>query len=632
MDESYHSLLAAGIEKKYRQLEQDIMDDIVRRIRKAGTITDSADWQIQRLIILGNSTQDIEDLIRKAVDGNEAEVRRLYAEVIDREYTRDRGLYEQVGKEFTPYEQNPELQQITNALVDQSSEELYNITKSMGFMIDNGHGGKVFTPLADVYNGYLDQAITGMANGAYDYNTLIRRMVGQMTASGLRTDHAFSDGGNDYGIDYASGWHNRIDVAARRALLTGFGQLTGRVTDMNAQRLGTQYFEVTWHAGARPDHAVWQGKVYTKEQLTTKCGLGTGSGLLGWNCRHTYYPFIPGISERLYTDEWLAEQNAREATPKRFRGREYTTYEATQKQRQMETAMRARREQVQLLRDGGADPEDITTAQCKYQAQLDEYKRFSKAMGLPEQMERVYTGRTQGRIAPSPQTYAKWQAEQINRAKERQEKKRQADIRAAQRAASQNAPASGTIKRDPGVPASWKKGEPMTAQQAVTGTNPNFKLYTKEWTLNCQRCVSAFEARMRGYNVEARARILTGVDELPYMNARTGWLSVYNGATVTSVHKSTGKACRATIESEMQNWGDGARAIVRVRWKSGGGHVFNALQVDGQTVFVDPQSGSMDCSGYFAAGMIKPGMTELVRIDNLDFTDRIELCAKQKEE
>lgn len=161
--------------------------------------------------------------------------------------------------------------------------------------------------------------------------------------------------------------------------------------------------------------------------------------------------------------------------------------------------MRARREQVQLLRDGGADPEDITTAQCKYQAQLDEYKRFSKAMGLPEQMERVYTGRTQGRIAPSPQTYAKWQAEQINRAKERQEKKRQADIRAAQRAASQNAPASGTIKRDPGVPASWKKGEPMTAQQAVTGTNPNFKLYTKEWTLNCQRCVSAFEARMRGY-------------------------------------------------------------------------------------------------------------------------------------
>lgn len=440
MDQSYHDQLAAGVEKRFRDLEMSIMDDIIRRIRKAGTITDSADWQIQRLIILGNSTQDIEDLIRKAVDGNEEEVRRLYAEVIEREYTRDRSLYEQIGKEFIPYEQNPELQQLTDALVRQSSEELYNITKSTGFMLDNGRGGKVFTPLADVYNGYLDDAITGMANGAYDYNTLVRRMVSQMTTSGLRTDHAFSDGGSDYGVDYASGWHNRVDVAARRALLTGFGQLTGHVTDLNAQRLGTDYFEVTWHAGARPDHAAWQGKVYTKEQLTTKCGLGTGPGLLGWNCRHTYYPFIPGVSERLYTDEWLEEQNARENTPRRFRGKEYTTYEATQKQRQMETAMRARREQVQLLRAGGADKEDITIAQCKYQAQLEQYRSFSKAMGLEEQTERIYTGRTPGRISPSPQVYAQWQAEQAakaaNRAKERAEKQRRAAQDAAQKGAS----------------------------------------------------------------------------------------------------------------------------------------------------------------------------------------------------
>ena len=98
MDQSYHDQLAAGVEKRFRDLEMSIMDDIIRRIRKAGTITDSADWQIQRLIILGNSTQDIEDLIRKAVDGNEEEVRRLYAEVIEREYTRDRSLYDQIRK------------------------------------------------------------------------------------------------------------------------------------------------------------------------------------------------------------------------------------------------------------------------------------------------------------------------------------------------------------------------------------------------------------------------------------------------------------------------------------------------------------------------------------------------------
>lgn len=142
------------------------------------------------------------------------------------------------------------------------------------------------------------------------------------------------------------------------------------------------------------------------------------------------------MSERLYTDEWLEEQNRKEATPRRFRGKEYTAYEATQKQRQMETAMRARREQVQLLRAGGADKEDITIAQCKYQAQLEQYRSFSKAMGLEEQMERVYTGRTKGRISPSPQVYAQWQAEQIAKAQERAEKRRRADQDAAQRGGS----------------------------------------------------------------------------------------------------------------------------------------------------------------------------------------------------
>lgn len=435
MDESYHNLLAAGVEKKMRDLEVSIMEDIVRRIQKAGTITETADWQIQRLIILGNSTEDIQALISKAVDGNEEMVRQLYDEVIAREYTGMKEIYEATGKQFIPYEQNAELQQLVDAMVQQSTEELFNITKSTGFMVDMGNGSKVFTPLSEIYNGYLDDAINGMVNGAYDYNTLTRKMVNQMTASGLRTDHQFRDGGSDYGVDYASGHHNRIDVAARRALLTGFGQVAGRVTDLNAQRLSTNYFEVSWHGGSRPSHALWQGRVFSKEELRSVCGLGQGGGLLGWNCRHTYYPFIPGVSQRQYSDEWLEQKAAEEAKTVKWRGKEYNAYQATQRQRQLETAMRARREQVQLLRQSGADPETITEYQCKYQATLQEYRAFSEKMHLETQMERVYTGRTPGRISPSPQKYAAWQAEQINRAKERQEERRRKDMEEAQKAA-----------------------------------------------------------------------------------------------------------------------------------------------------------------------------------------------------
>lgn len=265
-----------------------------------------------------------------------------------------------------------------------------------------------------MYDDYLDQAIVDITSGALDYNTVIRRVVREMTRSGLRTDHAFSTNSIDYtGIDYPSGWHNRIDVAARRAILTGVSQLTDQITRKNAEILGVDRFEVSRHVGARPEHAEWQGKVYTMEQLEDICGLGTGTGLLGWNCRHSYYLFFPG-SERQYTDEWLGEQREAEAVKQSFRGREYNTYEATQKQRRMETNMRAQRSKVRLLEEGEADPDDIVIAKCKYQAQLDEYKEFSRKFRLPEQKERIYAD-LKGRVAPSQVTYRKWQGGEIQR-------------------------------------------------------------------------------------------------------------------------------------------------------------------------------------------------------------------------
>ncbi len=304
---------------------------------------------------------------------------------------------------------------ITNALIQQSNDELFNISKSLGFMVDMGNGRRVFTPLSEIYNGYLDNAITMLASGAFDYNTLIRRVVGEMTASGLRT------------VDYASGHSNRVDVAARRALLTGMGQLTGHISQMNGQALETDKYEVDWHPGARPDHAKWQGRVWSYQQLVDVCGLGTGAGLLGWNCRHTYYPFIEGISVRNYTDEWLDAMDQKEAQKIPYRGKEYNAYEATQKQRQMETAMRAQRQKAQLLKEGGADPDTVLNARCKYQAMLDEYKEFSRKFKLPEQRERIYAD-LRGRVAPSQRTYKKWQAEQANKAARRAaEKERKAD-------------------------------------------------------------------------------------------------------------------------------------------------------------------------------------------------------------
>lgn len=391
MNRSYESRLTSGVEKKFRKLENRIMEDVIRRIKLTGTITSSADYQLNRFYILGNSSEVIEDIVKKAVGNSFPETFELYDEVVESQYVRSKKLYEQVNQEYIPYEENLELQQLVAALIEQSNNDLYNITKSLGFQVDMGNGRKVFSPLSDYYNEYLDQAMIEITSGAFDYNTVIRHVVSQMTNSGLRT------------IEF-SGKTSRCDVAARRALMTGISQLTARITEFNAAKLGTEYFEVDWHSGARPSHRVWQGKVWSKQQLIDVCGLGTGPGLLGWNCYHEYYPFFPGISERNYTDDWLEEQNRKEDVPKAFRGKEYTLYEATQRQRYLETCLRAQRQKVKLLQDAGADPDTVTLAQCKYQARLDEYAEFSRTMGLQEQRERIYYD-LQGRIAPGQKAY-----------------------------------------------------------------------------------------------------------------------------------------------------------------------------------------------------------------------------------
>lgn len=377
--------ISLRMEMKWTEAESRIIQDIVRRIQKNGKITSTADYQINRLVELGKSKEEIEQILKGALNATYPEMYKLYDDVANWEYVRNKDIYEQVNGTFIPPEENEYMKQISEAMKAQTEDTLTNLSRSYGFSVMMGTK-RVFMPFAQYYQQYVDAAIMDIISGGYDYNTVIRRVVTQMTNSGLRT------------VDYASGRSNRVPVAARMSILTGVSQITGKINERNAKLLGTEYFEVDWHPGARPSHAVWQGKVYSREELETVCGLGTVTGLCGANCYHVYYPFVPGISERLYSDEWLEEQNQKELETKEWNGKEYNLYEQTQKQRQMETAMRAQREKIDALKAAKVSSDEITLAKAKYQAQLNEYARFSRKMGLVEQRERIYYD-MRGRLA-----------------------------------------------------------------------------------------------------------------------------------------------------------------------------------------------------------------------------------------
>jgi len=366
-----------ALDAPMKGLSARIMSDIVRRIRENGEITAAADWQIDRLVQLGQSSEEIKAAISEALGASEEITDKLFEDVIGKGYARDESLYKATGKVQIPFKDNEPLQQLISDVTAQTNATLHNITQSLGFA-ERINNHIVFTPIADYYQKTLDNAMFDIASGAFDYNTVLKRVVRELTNSGLRT------------VDYVTGWSNRVDVAARRAVMTGMSQLTAKVNDQNADELETDWFEISWHSGARPSHW-WGGKWYKKEQLKSICGLGAVTGLCGVNCYHDYSPVIPGISEPSYSPEELEKLEQQEKEPIEWNGKKYTKYEATQRQRQLETTMRAQREEMALLEEGGADEDDLINCRARYMGTSHEYVRFSQAMGLPQQRERVYT-------------------------------------------------------------------------------------------------------------------------------------------------------------------------------------------------------------------------------------------------
>lgn len=166
----------------------------------------------------------------------------------------------------------------------------------------------------------------------------------------------------------------------------------------------------------------------------------------------------------------------------------------------------------------------------------------------------------------------------------------------------------------------------------VKNTNPNYSSTDPEsvYNINCQRCVSTYEARRRGFDVEALP-VPEGADNLPIMRHPKGWPSVYKNAELIDCSAATGEGGRENVERLMEGWGDNCRAIVRVRWLpecGGGGHVFMAERVNGVTRFVDPQSGETDAADHFS--FAKGSDLFCMRTDHLAFSDRIRDCCTNR--
>ena len=366
----------------YRGLEDRLIDYICKCLKATDDLNESALQRIRALRSHRIDLYEIEKIIKKTTGISDKKIHEIFTDVV----ARNQQYYRQVidMAKLTQPEVLVSASDIA-AIHAQTAGAFENITASMGFLVN---AGRVFLPPAKAYQWALDSAEMKVQSGTISYNEAIKSAVKELATSGIKV------------VDYESGHKDQIDVAARRAIMTGVNQLNAKYTEQSAEYLQTPYFEVSAHAGARDkpgkspwaSHKDWQGRVYSTRSgdiypsIYAVCGLGYVDGLEGANCRHRRFPWVEGVSERTYTNAQLAHID--DGLGCTFEGKKYTAYEATQKQREIERTIRKQKRLRNAFKSNGQTTE-AQSANAILRRLNKKYRQFSAAAGLPEQNERI---------------------------------------------------------------------------------------------------------------------------------------------------------------------------------------------------------------------------------------------------
>ena len=377
--------LPEEIAELFRGLEDTLLADICSRL-KTGTAGETTVLDIKALRSHGIDLKEIEKAISETSGISEKKLQKLLEEVVE----KNQQYYNEVITlaDVTKPETLVNAADI-DAIKRQTLQEMRNITRTMAFVVD---AGRTILKPQKALTWALDAALLQVQSGAVSYNTAIASVVKQLADSGLRM------------VDYESGRSDQVDVAARRAVMTGVNQINQKYAEQSTEYLETDLVETSAHIGARnignvpENHEMWQGKWYRwseKPQTSTgeypdfieTTGYGTGAGLGGWNCRHTFYPVVEGVSEATYSQADLDAMKG-ENRKFKFEGQEYDGYTATQEQRSIERTIRKLKREETAYNAAGLHNKELAVS-IRIKRLSAKYKAFSRAAGLPEQRERM---------------------------------------------------------------------------------------------------------------------------------------------------------------------------------------------------------------------------------------------------
>lgn len=348
----------------YAQVEADILADMAQRLKAYDYWIPASEHQRRVLLEMGASEQEILKKLSAITGKSTAELKKLMLDAGQQALAADNAIYQEQGLQPPPLRASKPMQQVLNAGYARTAKLFRNLTRTTAHTASG--------QLEQV----LDVAYMKVTSGAFDYNTAITHAIKSLAKQGLGA------------VRYPSGRVDTLETAVRRAVMTGVNQTALQLQMTLADELGSDLVEVTAHAGARPSHAVWQGQIYSRSgksrsypDFVQATGYGTGAGLGGWNCRHSFYPYFEGTS-RTYSKELLDSYQAQNYT---YNGRKMTEYEASQMQRGIERQIRRWKRENAAMQAAGLDS---TESAVKLRTWQEKQKDFLRQTGLKRQTAR----------------------------------------------------------------------------------------------------------------------------------------------------------------------------------------------------------------------------------------------------
>lgn len=360
--------MSADIYSLYESIEDDLLKNVIKRFETLEDITPGsiADWQTKMLEQMGALSNENIRIISRYSGKTLKELQRILTDAGYGALNFDEGIFEEahsrglLENKPLPARASYPLKQILQGALD-NTRSSFNLINT--------------TALQSAQDGFLNivnQVYLETSTGITDYNTAVRKAVRQLADKGIT--------GADYISTTGRRTRNHIDVAVKRAIHTSTGQTSGVMQVQRAKEWGSNLVEVTSHMGARPEHARWQGKIYSLEggtreypNLVRATDYGSVTGLKGANCKHDFYPYFEGISRQRYKP-YSEKENA-------------DAYVKSQAQRTLERAVREQKRRV-LAAEAMGDKTAKTAYQLKLKEKEAALKQFVSTTGRTQRTNR----------------------------------------------------------------------------------------------------------------------------------------------------------------------------------------------------------------------------------------------------